>query len=50
MRNEYPDFPASPVHAVLRIALLASEETREALYGLLGCHLHLLRRATLVAP
>ena len=50
MRNEYADFPASPVLPVFRVALLASEDTREALYGLLGCHLHLLRRATLVAP
>ena len=50
MRNEYSDFPASLVRPVVRIALLASEETREALCGLLGCHLHMLRRASLVAP
>ena len=50
MRNEHADFPASPVLPVFRVALLASEDTREALYGLLGWHLHLLRRATLVAP
>ena len=50
MRNEHADFPASAVLPVLRVALLASVDTREALYGLLGCHLYLLRSATLVAP
>ncbi len=50
MRNEYTDFLGSAGLPVLRIALLASDDIREALYGLLGCHLHLLRRATLVAP
>ena len=50
MRSEYADFPASPVRPVMRIALLASQEAREALYELLGCHLQLLRRSTLAAP
>ena len=50
MRDEYADFPANPVLPVIRIALVASEETREALYQLLDSHLPLLRRATLVAP
>ena len=50
MRNEHADFPASPVLPVVKIALLASDKTREPLYRLLDCHLRLLRRATLVAP